>query len=110
MRSSDNSGSLLPSGTWYAEYMRFYTAADIEELAARHSVSIALPADFEHNNERLRGIERLHCPLLDVTGGRHRSRMHCCCRPFPHPPLTMQACSARNGLAPSASMVRSATS
>lgn len=66
------------------EYMRFYTAADIEEVATRHRVSIALPADFEHNNERLRGIERLHCPLLDITGRRHRSRKHCCRSHFLH--------------------------
>lgn len=61
----------LPDGCWWAEYMPFLSAADLDSLAQQRGMSsIALPADFEISNERLRSIHCLHCPLLDISGQR----------------------------------------
>ena len=68
---------MFVAGEWWAEYLRFYSAADIEALSDTHGGQVSMPADFEASNERLRGIHRLHCPLLDITGAVLRSTEDC---------------------------------
>lgn len=56
------------TGEYWAEYCRFYTADDIDNMAAECGRPIALPTDFDRRHELLRGIERLHCPVADIRG------------------------------------------
>jgi hypothetical protein len=64
-----NVGTGTHAGSWWAEYLPFFSAADIAVLAQQSGGSkVPLPADFEESNERLRGIYCLHCPLLDISG------------------------------------------
>ena len=57
------------TGEYWCEYCCFYTADDIGELAKECGQPIPLPTDFDRRRELLKGIDRLHCRLADVTGG-----------------------------------------
>lgn len=61
--------SVLGTGEYWCEYCRFYTADDIGELAKECGQPIPLPTDFDRRRELLKGIDRRHCRLADVTGG-----------------------------------------
>ena len=56
------------TGEWWLECCRFYTAADVNQLAAERGHRIALPSGFDQRLELLRGINREHAPVQDVIG------------------------------------------
>ncbi|MEW5302119.1 MAG: hypothetical protein WDW36_004929 [Sanguina aurantia] len=58
----------LPSGEWWVEGYRFYTAADIQSLATASSTTLHLPTDFHCKHELLRDTDRLHARLSEVIG------------------------------------------
>ena len=65
----NNDSDVSGAGEYWCEYCRFFTADDIGELARECGQAIALPTDFDRRHELLKGIERLHCRLADITGG-----------------------------------------
>lgn len=65
-----NRGFICSAGEWWLEYCRFFKGADIELLAVDCGQAIPLPVEFDRHCELLKGIERFHCPVLDVTGAR----------------------------------------
>lgn len=56
----------MPSGDYWVEYSRFYTADDVDDMAAQCGQPIALPTGFDRRHELLKGIQRFHCPVAHV--------------------------------------------
>eukprot|EP00887_Chlorella_sp_A99_P007346 scaffold2.g7346.t1 len=60
----------VPSGAWFLEFHRYFTAAQAEAAAAAAGCRLALPAGFDRSMELVKSVEREYAPLADVVGGQ----------------------------------------
>jgi hypothetical protein len=63
------STAAVPTGDWWVELLRFYSAKDLRELAKGCGQAVHLPPDFQLSYELLRGMRHEHWPMRQVQGG-----------------------------------------